>query len=146
MYGKGAGRFPTASAVLSDISALRYQYKYEYRKAGTTTNELTTNFYVRVYVSFDLWSDVDLKAFEWIDEFYCQEQRQFLVGVIHFEKLQAALWRHKKGVSIILCPDGIIEEVTTRAIKKKSLALAGANDLEKTAYTIQNLPEELLAI
>ncbi len=26
-YGKGAGSFPTASAVLSDISALRYQYK-----------------------------------------------------------------------------------------------------------------------
>ena len=31
-YGKGAGSFPTASAVLSDISALRYQYKYEYKK------------------------------------------------------------------------------------------------------------------
>jgi homoserine dehydrogenase len=28
--GKGAGAFPTASAVLSDISALRYNYKYEY--------------------------------------------------------------------------------------------------------------------
>ena len=26
-YGKGAGSFPTASAVLSDLSALRYQYK-----------------------------------------------------------------------------------------------------------------------
>ncbi|MEI2710310.1 MAG: hypothetical protein V9E96_15045 [Chitinophagaceae bacterium] len=31
-YGKGAGSFPTASAVLSDISALRYDYKYEYKK------------------------------------------------------------------------------------------------------------------
>src|SRR5258705_9511457 len=31
-YGKGAGSFPTASAVLSDISALRYQYRYEYKK------------------------------------------------------------------------------------------------------------------
>src|SRR6266542_315031 len=31
-YGKGAGSFPTASAVLSDIAALRYQYKYEYKK------------------------------------------------------------------------------------------------------------------
>jgi homoserine dehydrogenase len=31
-YGKGAGSFPTASAVLSDIAALRYNYKYEYKK------------------------------------------------------------------------------------------------------------------
>jgi homoserine dehydrogenase len=30
--GKGAGSFPTASAVLSDISALLYDYNYEYRK------------------------------------------------------------------------------------------------------------------
>ena len=31
-YGKGAGSFPTASAVLSDIAALRYHYRYEYKK------------------------------------------------------------------------------------------------------------------
>ncbi len=34
-YGKGAGSFPTASAVLSDLSALRYQYKYEYKNFTT---------------------------------------------------------------------------------------------------------------
>lgn len=31
-YGKGAGGHPTASAVLSDISALIYRYRYEYKK------------------------------------------------------------------------------------------------------------------
>src|SRR5690606_2011550 len=30
--GKGAGAHPTASAVLSDISALSYNYRYEYKK------------------------------------------------------------------------------------------------------------------
>ena len=30
--GRGAGAYPTASAVLSDISALGYNYKYEYKK------------------------------------------------------------------------------------------------------------------
>jgi homoserine dehydrogenase len=30
--GKGAGRYATSSAVLSDISAYRYGYKYEYKK------------------------------------------------------------------------------------------------------------------
>src|ERR1700742_2741919 len=53
-YGKGAGAFPTASAVLSDISALRYQYKYEYKKLyHHTPHELTHDFFVKVYISFD---------------------------------------------------------------------------------------------
>src|SRR5690606_8180624 len=55
-YGKGAGSFPTASAVLSDISALRYQYKYEYKKLyHHKPNELNEDFYLRVYVSFEDW-------------------------------------------------------------------------------------------
>src|SRR5450631_2284334 len=53
-YGKGAGSFPTASAVLSDLSALRYQYKYEYKKLyHHKPHELTDDFYLKVYVSFD---------------------------------------------------------------------------------------------
>ncbi len=44
-YGKGASSFPTASAVLSDLSALRYQYKYEYKKLyHHKPNELTNDF------------------------------------------------------------------------------------------------------
>jgi homoserine dehydrogenase len=31
-YGKGAGRYPTSSAVISDISAFSYEYRYEYKK------------------------------------------------------------------------------------------------------------------
>lgn len=33
--GKGAGGNPTGSAVLSDVSALRYNYRYEFRKSAT---------------------------------------------------------------------------------------------------------------
>ena len=52
-YGKGAGSFPTASAVLSDISALRYQYKYEYKKLyHHQPHELSNDFFLRV-TSFD---------------------------------------------------------------------------------------------
>src|SRR5450432_2895217 len=53
-YGKGAGSFPTASAILSDLSALRYRYKYEYKKLyHHAPNELANNFFVRVYISFE---------------------------------------------------------------------------------------------
>src|SRR6185312_7811925 len=47
-YGKGAGSFPTASAVLSDISALRYDYHYEYKKLyHHIVPELATDFYIK---------------------------------------------------------------------------------------------------
>ncbi|MBU3700049.1 MAG: homoserine dehydrogenase [Candidatus Kapabacteria bacterium] len=52
MVGKGAGGGPTASAVLSDISALRYGYRYEYRKlkgseVPTLNNQVDVVAYVR---------------------------------------------------------------------------------------------------
>ena len=82
-YGKGAGSFPTASAVLSDISALRYQYKYEYKKLyHHKPHELTNDFYLRVYVSFDDLKYIPRENFEWIEEWHADEERKYLVGVI----------------------------------------------------------------
>ncbi len=133
LYGKGAGRYPTSSAVLSDISALRYNYCYEYRKlSNTINNQLSNDFYLKLYVSFDAWSDIDLKDFEYTEELYCQKGRQYLIGVIHFTKLKTANWRSNKDVSIIVCPNGIIENIETRKLKKKSLQLAGVEVLDKT--------------
>lgn len=42
--GKGVGAFPTASGVLSDLSALTYNYKYEYKKIGGL-EQLTMRFF-----------------------------------------------------------------------------------------------------
>jgi homoserine dehydrogenase len=147
LYGKGAGRYPTASAVLSDVSALRYNYQYEYRKWSAQSGvALTEAFYLRVYVSFDVWHNVELKDFEWVEEFYSDEARQYLIGVIQFAKLKAAPWRHRKSVSVILCPDAVIEDISARQIRKKSLELAGSHFVEKTNKTVNNLPQELLEI
>ncbi len=52
--GKGAGGFPTASAVISDLSALRYNYRYEYKKLyNQEPARLTNDFSLRVYISTD---------------------------------------------------------------------------------------------
>ncbi len=127
-YGKGAGSFPTASAVLSDISALRYQYRYEYKKLYYHTPlTLTSEFYVRTYVSFDDWKYVPRDKFEWIEEWHAGE-RKYLVGVLHFRRLQEETWWKENGVSLILSPDAIIEDVEIRKLKKKSLELAGIVD------------------
>lgn len=127
-YGKGAGSFPTASAVLSDISALRYQYRYEYKKLYYhTPHQLSDDFYVRTYISFDDWKNVPREQFEWIEEWHAGE-RKYLVGVIHFKHLQNETWWKENNVSLILSPDAIIEDVEIRKLKKKSLELAGIMD------------------
>lgn len=125
-YGKGAGSFPTASAVLSDLSALRYQYKYEYKKLyHHKPHELTDDFYVRAYVSFDDWKYIPRDRFEWIEEWHAESDRKYLVGVIHFREIRQGGWWKENGTSLVLTPDPVIEDVEIRKLKKKSLELAG---------------------
>jgi homoserine dehydrogenase len=125
-YGKGAGSFPTASAVLSDLSALRYQYKYEYKKLyHHKPNELTNDFFIKVYVSFDDWQFVPKDKFEWIEEWHAESDRKYLVGVIHFEELRKSKWWRENNTSLVLAPEPVIEDVEIRRLKKKSLELAG---------------------
>jgi len=125
-YGKGAGSFPTASAVLSDLSALRYQYKYEYKKLyHHKPHELTDDFYVRVYVSFDDWRYVPRERFEWIEEWHAETDRKYLIGVIHFREIAQENWWRENKTSLVLTPEPIIEDVEIRKLKKKSLELAG---------------------
>lgn len=125
-YGKGAGSFPTASAVLSDISALRYDYKYEYKKLHFhTPGELTSDYYLKVYVSFDEWSHIPHERFEWIEEWHADDERKYLVGVLHTQVLLDDSWWKRNNVSLILYPDSIIEDIELRHLKKRSLELAG---------------------
>lgn len=125
-YGKGAGSFPTASAVLSDIAALRYDYKYEYKKLYYhQPHELRNDFFLRVYVSFEDIALIPREEFEWIDEWHVQEGRKYLIGVISFSVLKKNSWWKENGTSLILLPDPVIEETAIRKIKKKSLELAG---------------------
>lgn len=125
-YGKGAGSFPTASAVLSDISALRYDYHYEYKKLyHHTPGELTNDFYLKVYVSFDQLSNVPKDEFEWIEEWHGGQERSYFIGVVHFEKLVENNWWKQQGISLIVTPQPIIENIEIRNLKKRSLELAG---------------------
>ncbi|PWT76512.1 MAG: homoserine dehydrogenase [Bacteroidetes bacterium] len=125
-YGKGAGSFPTASAVLSDLSALRYQYKYEYKKLyHHIPQKLTNDFYVKAYVSFDDWLYIPKDRFEWIEEWHAESDRKYLVGVLPFEEIRKNTWWKENNTSLILTPDSIIEDVEIRKLKRKSLELAG---------------------
>ena len=125
-YGKGAGSFPTASAVLSDISALRYQYKYEYKKLyHHQPHTLSDELFLRVFISFDDITQVPRNKFEWIEEWHAQEERKYLVGVISFSELKENDWWRQNNTSLIVAADPVIEDIEIRKIKKKSLQLAG---------------------
>ena len=124
--GKGAGAFPTASAVLSDVSALRYDYKYEYKKIfRQTATELSNDFYVKVFVSVDDENKIEKGEFEFIEECHNEFKHSWLTGAIHAEKLFNSNWWKQTGVSLIACPDAIVEDVECKKISKRSLELAG---------------------
>ncbi len=125
-YGKGAGSFPTASAVLSDLSALRYNYRYEYKKLyHHVPHELTNDFYVRVYLSFEDWKFIPREKLQWIEEWHAGAERKYLVGVIHFTELVNNSWWKENNTTLILTPDPIIENLDIINLKKRSLELAG---------------------
>ncbi|MGN6476388.1 MAG: homoserine dehydrogenase, partial [Flavipsychrobacter sp.] len=123
-YGKGAGSFPTASAVLSDLSALRYDYKYEYKKLHSkTAGNLSNDFFLRVYVSFEGLFQVPHERFERIEEWSSSEKKCHVIGVIKFSKLRDSQWWKKKGISVIVWPDAFVTDVVVKEPVEDFLAV-----------------------
>jgi len=115
-YGKGEGGFPTASAVLSDLSALRYDYKYEYKKLYNQQPAVLSNdFYLRVYVSFDALFQVPHEIFDRIDEWASNNKRCSVTGVLHISKLTESNWWRDNNTSLVVLP----EAFTNHTPKKK---------------------------
>jgi homoserine dehydrogenase len=88
---------------------------------------VSNNYFLKVYVSFNDWSEVNKWDFEQISSFHSTEERQYITGIIHVEKLQNATWFRDEAVSIVLLPESIVESesMVTRSLKKVSLQLAG---------------------
>lgn len=103
IYGKGAGRYPTSSAVLSDIAALRYGYKYEYKKLRTGVDYSISNDHIlRIYVSCETMTYVDQRDFITVDETYNSQNRKYITGSISFSKLRNAAWLNNPANSVIV--------------------------------------------
>ncbi len=125
-YGKGAGSFPTASAILSDISALRYGYRYEYKKLyHHPPHELAGDYYLRVYVGFEHLEHIPRERFEWMEEWHTSEASSYLAGVIHARELHEQTWWKENNNSLILLPEPVVENIDLKKIQKRSLELAG---------------------
>jgi homoserine dehydrogenase len=100
--GKGAGDKPTGCAVLSDISALRYQYKYEYRKwqqNGSFFN--TSDTELQLYVRYSTGVNVADSDFTEITERFMSGDTHYTIGRIPVRKLQQAVWLGDPRVSVV---------------------------------------------
>lgn len=89
-YGKGAGGHPTGSAVLSDITALRYDYHYEYKKAAETDGlQFTNNIELNIYMRYNNEELVECLAFTHVAERFYSERLKFITGTINLQNLIA---------------------------------------------------------
>jgi homoserine dehydrogenase len=86
--GKGAGGHATGSAVLSDISANSYGYRYEYKKyqQGTVSN-YSRNHLLEVYLRYRDEKDRELFRFEEVSEFFSGKQFKYVIGVVNLQRL-----------------------------------------------------------
>jgi homoserine dehydrogenase len=82
--GKGAGAYPTASAVLSDISALCYDYKYEYKKLHQTELlKLNDEVILKVLLRYGKAEAAHFKSyFCSIDESFSNSNEGYIIGDI----------------------------------------------------------------
>lgn len=107
MFGQGAGGFPTGSAVLSDITAQLYDYRYQYKKLQSQHQLHFTNDYkVRIYYRYDSPATLNLLEFSTIHESYYSDTYKYVVGDIELSELQAqAQSLRESNVFVCLYPE-----------------------------------------
>lgn len=109
--GRGAGAFPTASAVLSDISALSYGYKYEYKKRYSD-NDLTLDQSpeLKLYLRAKLDEETRIiEAFGTVSETYRIGNLVHILGSIRLDALRQILRQNDHAVPLLLPEDYPIE-------------------------------------
>ena len=90
MFGRGAGGYPTGSAVLSDITACLYDYKYEYKKRNDSQlPEYTLDHTFRVYFRYEDVADLELVKFEEVYENYTSADYKYVVGRVSLANLHS---------------------------------------------------------
>lgn len=88
LVGRVAGGHPTSSAVLSDIMATRYDYRYRYKRMNRLdTPTFSNDISFRVYLRYNDPSDVDLLQFEEISERYDSPGYRYVVGKVKLARL-----------------------------------------------------------
>lgn len=89
-FGKGAGGHPTGAAVLSDIAALRYDYRYEYKKYHQHNGLIhTDNVNIEVYLRYTHEYTVEKLKVENIVERFSRNDYKYVIGNVSLKTLLA---------------------------------------------------------
>ena len=100
MFGRGAGGHPTGSAVLSDITACAYNYRYEYKKRNDSVlPQYTTDHTFRVYFRYKSAEQRNLLNFTKIREQYTSDEYNYIVGDVTVANLKA----HQEELRVADC-------------------------------------------
>lgn len=87
LQGRGAGSYPTGAAVLSDISALSYGYRYAYKKYAQQEAVFSNNVLVEVYFRHHSILDLERVDFETVHESYSGADHRYVIGTVKLEVL-----------------------------------------------------------
>ncbi|MDE7388886.1 MAG: homoserine dehydrogenase [Muribaculaceae bacterium] len=105
MFGRGAGGHPTGSAILSDITACLYNYRYEYKKRHATMPVYTDDVTFRVYCRFANPEDINALPFTEISESYSSADFKYVVGHTSLRALRdAAPEMRRRGIFVAAYP------------------------------------------
>ena len=124
--GKGAGSYPTASAVLSDISAIKFDYKYEYRKTSEDNAvEFTNDFFLKVYIGSPFVEAINEIPFYRVDELFQSDNYAYQTGWVKFSDLKAHNLNHRKELSLIVLPNAfkLVEGLLNENVERRRVAL-----------------------
>ncbi|MEZ4936839.1 MAG: homoserine dehydrogenase [Crocinitomicaceae bacterium] len=122
--GKGAGSYPTASAVLSDISALQFDYNYEYKKFKTGGDlEYSNEFYAKVYVGspYKLTDEIE---FVNIEESYSGLEYHYKIGWVKFSSLASVDFNKREDLFISFFSEDVKFEKTKDESRVEALEAA----------------------
>jgi homoserine dehydrogenase len=88
--------------VLSDISALSYDYKYAYKKTRTATSLKHSNQQkLKIYVRFPEEQQDILNAFDAVEQRFSSAALNYAVGEIKLNTLISCEWKNHPDIFVL---------------------------------------------
>jgi homoserine dehydrogenase len=108
--GRGAGSYPTGAAVLSDVSALSYGYKYEFKKhLQKHPSGFTSDVILNVYFRYKNSKDLEQLNFIDVSETYKSSDYNYVIGKVNLNSLHSnKLYLKENKLFVALINDDVV--------------------------------------
>jgi homoserine dehydrogenase len=104
--------------VLSDISALQFDYQYEYRKTdGNSESKFTEDFFLKVYIGSEFIESINEVPFYRIDEVYQSEGYNYQTGWVKFSEIRQFDLNQIPELSLIMLPEPFVSVLDASKLK-----------------------------